>query len=215
MRMSRPALCSSDGGGYGPPARWEAVLLRAADYRASPAEEEREPGLGVCLAVRDMGDEELSESREEAAESEDMERHLEEKLKVTPKQKVSSGGPGQLPLKTAAVVIQNESVPATAQPQIRILKRPSSNGSLGSPPGAARPVPQIKSLAQREAEYAEARRRILGSASPDKSPQDRPATESKPVRVSSQQPSVDSRTNSHSLRQTTGPEGTQGLRHRK
>ncbi|XP_018597366.1 SUZ RNA-binding domain-containing isoform X1 [Scleropages formosus] len=163
-----------------------------------------------------MGDEELSESREEAAESEDMERCLEEKLRITQKQKVSSGGPGRSPLKTAAVMIRDESVPAAAPPQIRILKRPSSNGSLGSPAGPMRPIPQVKSLAQREAEYAEARRRILGSPSPEKSPQDRPAADSsRPMRVSPQQPPADSRANSHLLRQPIGPEGTQGVRHRR
>ncbi|XP_018597368.1 SUZ RNA-binding domain-containing isoform X3 [Scleropages formosus] len=145
-----------------------------------------------------------------------MERCLEEKLRITQKQKVSSGGPGRSPLKTAAVMIRDESVPAAAPPQIRILKRPSSNGSLGSPAGPMRPIPQVKSLAQREAEYAEARRRILGSPSPEKSPQDRPAADSsRPMRVSPQQPPADSRANSHLLRQPIGPEGTQGVRHRR
>lgn len=87
--------------------------------------------------------------------------------------RMSSGNSGRSPLRTA-IVIQDDSLPAAPPPQIRILKRPSSNGSLGSSMAPARPLPQVKSLAQREAEYAEARRRILGSASPDDSPQDRP-----------------------------------------
>lgn len=72
------------------------------------------------------------------------------------------------------IVIQDDSLPAAPPPQIRILKRPSSNGSLGSAATSTRPVPQVKSLAQREAEYAEARRRILGSATPEDGPQERP-----------------------------------------
>ncbi|KAG9332742.1 hypothetical protein JZ751_014841 [Albula glossodonta] len=93
-----------------------------------------------------------------------MERRLEEKLRISQKEKT-------------AIVIQDDSLPAAPPPQIRILKRPSSNGSIGSPVAPARPLPQVKSLAQREAEYAEARRRILGSATPDDTPQDRPNTD--------------------------------------
>lgn len=90
--------------------------------------------------------------------------------------RVSSNNTTQSPLKTG-VVIQDDSPHAAPPPQIRILKRPSSNGSLGSPQGQNRPVPQVKSLAQREAEYAEARKRILGSASPEESPQEKPNTD--------------------------------------
>lgn len=75
-------------------------------------------------------------------------------------------------------MIQEASLPATPPPpQIRILKRPSANGSQSSPLNQGRPVPQVKSLAQREAEYAEARKRILGSASPEESPQEKPNAE--------------------------------------
>lgn len=71
------------------------------------------------------------------------------------------------------MVIQDESLPAAPPPQIRILKRPASNGSLGSSLSQNRPTPQVKSLAQREAEYAEARKRILGSACPEETSQDK------------------------------------------
>lgn len=80
------------------------------------------------------------------------------------------------PLKST-MVIQDDSLPAAPPPQIRILKRPTSNGSLGSPLNQNRPTPQVKSLAQREAEYAEARKRILGSACPEEMPQDKPNTD--------------------------------------
>lgn len=88
----------------------------------------------------------------------------------------SSNNSTRSPLKTT-MVIQDDSLPAAPPPQIRILKRPASNGSLGSPLNQNRPTPQVKSLAQREAEYAEARKRILGSACPDETPQDKPNTD--------------------------------------
>lgn len=75
------------------------------------------------------------------------------------------------------MVIQDSSIPSAPPPQIRILKRPASNGSLASSMNQNRPVPQVKSLAQREAEYAEARKRILGSASPEDEAQDKPAND--------------------------------------
>ena len=73
------------------------------------------------------------------------------------------------------MVIQDDSQPAAPPPQIRILKRPSSNGSLGNAAALARPAVPVKTLAQREAEYAEARRRILGSASSEESTSDKPS----------------------------------------
>lgn len=88
----------------------------------------------------------------------------------------SSNNSTRSPLKTT-MVIQDDSLPAPTPPQIRILKRPASNGSLGSPLNQNRPTPQVKSLAQREAEYAEARKRILGSACPEETPQDKPNTD--------------------------------------
>lgn len=71
------------------------------------------------------------------------------------------------------VVIQDESLPAAPPPQIRILKRPPSNGILNAQGASTRPAQQPKSLKQREAEYAEARRRILGSASAEEAERER------------------------------------------
>ncbi|XP_029911900.1 SUZ RNA-binding domain-containing isoform X2 [Myripristis murdjan] len=139
-----------------------------------------------------------------------MERRLEEKLRISQKEKVSSNSSSRSPLKTA-IVIQDNSLPAAPPPQIRILKRPSSNGSLGSPLSQNRPTPQVKSLAQREAEYAEARKRILGSASPEESSQDKPNTD-RPGRINSTLPSEETRSNNHAVRQPSGPDGTQGFR---
>lgn len=71
------------------------------------------------------------------------------------------------------MVIQDESLPAAPPTQIRILKRPPSNGILSTQGASTRPAQQPKSLKQREAEYAEARRRILGSASAEEPERDR------------------------------------------
>ncbi|XP_026870311.1 SUZ domain-containing protein 1 isoform X1 [Electrophorus electricus] len=158
-----------------------------------------------------MEDEEVVESWEEAADSGEMERGLEEKLRISQKERLSSGGSGRSPTK-AAIVIQEDSLPAAPPPQIRILKRPTSNGSLGSSETQNRPSPRVKSLAQREAEYAEARRRILGSA--DDTPQERPNSD-RSLRVSSHTPSEDTRSNNHVVRQPAGPDGTQGFRQRR
>ncbi|XP_013865817.1 SUZ RNA-binding domain-containing [Austrofundulus limnaeus] len=154
-------------------------------------------------------DEEVAESWEEAADSGEMEKRLEEKLRISRKEKESSNS-SRSPLK-ATMVIQDNSLPAAPPPQIRILKRPTSNGSLGSPMNQNRPSPQVKSLAQREAEYAEARKRILGSACPEEAPQDKPNTD-RPARNNSTLPSEDSRSNNHTIRQPAGPDGTQGFR---
>ncbi|XP_062871024.1 SUZ domain-containing protein 1 isoform X2 [Trichomycterus rosablanca] len=149
-----------------------------------------------------MEDEEVAESWEEAADSGEMERRLEEKLQISQKKRLSSGSSGRLPLKTA-IVIQDDSLPAAPPPQIRILKRPTSNGSLGPSKAQNRPSPQVKSLAQREAEYAEARKRILGSA--DDTPQERPTSDRSP-RAGSHTPSEDMRSNDHVVRQPAGPD---------
>ncbi|KAL3058627.1 hypothetical protein OYC64_010726 [Pagothenia borchgrevinki] len=119
-----------------------------------------------------MEDEEVAESWEEAADSGEIDRRLEAKLKINQEAKKS------------------------------IL------GSRGSP---VRTAIQMKSLAQREAEYAEARRRILGSASSGDVPQDNPSQD-RPSRMSVQQPSEPICPNTHVIRQPTGPDGTSGFR---
>ncbi|XP_075882632.1 SUZ RNA-binding domain-containing-like [Nelusetta ayraudi] len=153
-------------------------------------------------------DEEVAESWEEAADSGEMEKRLEEKLRISQRERVSSNNSLQSPTRTT-MVIQDESLPAAPPPQIRILKRPVSNGSLGSPLGQNRPTPQIKSLAQREAEYAEARKRILGSACPEESPPDKPSNDRSGRNNSSSPSSEDSRSNNHAVRQ---PDSTHGFR---
>ncbi|XP_069009225.1 SUZ RNA-binding domain-containing-like [Embiotoca jacksoni] len=157
-----------------------------------------------------MEDEEVAESWEEAADSGEIERRLEAKLKINQEAKKSSVKSGGSPVRTA-IVIQDESLPAAPPPQIRILKRPSNNGTTGNAASSSRPSQQMKSLAQREAEYAEARRRILGSASSEETPQDSPGQD-RTTRLSVQPPLEADRPNNQVVRQPTGPDGTSGFR---
>ncbi|XP_060930170.1 SUZ domain-containing protein 1 isoform X1 [Limanda limanda] len=152
-------------------------------------------------------DEEVAESWEQAADSGEMEKRLEEKLRISQAESESSYNS---PLKTT-MMIQDDSQPAVPPPQIRILKRPTNNGALGSPSNQNRPTPQVKSLAQREAEYAEARKRILGSACPEETPQDKPNTD-RPGRNNSTMPLEDTRSTNHTVRQPAGPDGSHGFR---
>ncbi|XP_075696684.1 SUZ RNA-binding domain-containing isoform X2 [Rhinoderma darwinii] len=147
-----------------------------------------------------MEEDEVAESWEEAADSGEIDRRLEKKLQITQRESKSKS-----PLKTP-VVIQDDSLPAGPPPQIRILKRPTSNGLSSNPHASSRPTVPVKSLAQREAEYAEARKRILGSASPEEEPEkaiDRPA------RINQ---SEDTRPSNHVIRQPLGPDGSQGFK---
>ncbi|XP_014862190.1 PREDICTED: SUZ domain-containing protein 1 [Poecilia mexicana] len=159
-----------------------------------------------------MEDEEVAESWEEAADSGEIERRLEAKLKINQEAKKTSLKSASSPVRTA-IVVQDDSLPAAPPPQIRILKRPSNNGTGGNSASSSRPSQQMKSLAQREAEYAEARRRILGSASSEESPQDNPSQDrASRMNVQQQQPLEIVRPNNHVIRQPSGPDGTSGFR---
>uniref|UniRef100_A0AAF6ZDD7 SUZ RNA-binding domain-containing n=1 Tax=Bos taurus TaxID=9913 RepID=A0AAF6ZDD7_BOVIN len=135
----------------------------------------------------------------------EIDRRLEKKLKITQKESRKSKSPPKVP-----IVIQDDSLPAGPPPQIRILKRPTSNGVVSGPNSASRPALPVKSLAQREAEYAEARKRILGSASPEEE-QEKPILD-RPTRIS--QPE-DSRQPNNVIRQPLGPDGSQGFKQRR
>ncbi|KAM3824405.1 SUZ RNA-binding domain-containing isoform 1-T1 [Vipera latastei] len=153
-----------------------------------------------------MEDEEVAESWEEAADSGEIDRRLEKKLKISQKESSrKSKSPPKVP-----IVIQDDSLPSGPPPQIRILKRPTSNGVLTNPNSSSRPAFPVKSLAQREAEYAEARKRILGSASPEEE-QEKPILD-RPTRIS--QPE-ESRQPSNVIRQPLGPDGSQGFKQRR
>ncbi|MBZ3878223.1 SUZ domain-containing protein 1 [Sciurus carolinensis] len=143
-------------------------------------------------------------SREAWALKQEIDRRLEKKLKITQKERKSKSPP------KVPIVIQDDSLPTGPPPQIRILKRPTSNGVVSSPNSTSRPALPVKSLAQREAEYAEARKRILGSASPEEE-QEKPILD-RPTRIS--QPE-DSRQPNNVIRQPLGPDGSQGFKQRR
>ncbi|XP_054078437.1 SUZ domain-containing protein 1 isoform X2 [Rissa tridactyla] len=165
-----------------------------------------------------------------AGEHAEIDRRLEKKLKITQKERAGSSrldvatamgkpfkkktlkgrnGKSKSPPKVP-IVIQDDSLPAGPPPQIRILKRPTTNGVLSNPNSASRPAFPVKSLAQREAEYAEARKRILGSASPEEE-QEKPILD-RPPRLS--QPE-DTRQPNNVIRQPLGPDGSQGFKQRR
>uniref|UniRef100_A0A4W3JW11 NECAP endocytosis associated 2 n=1 Tax=Callorhinchus milii TaxID=7868 RepID=A0A4W3JW11_CALMI len=126
---------------------------------------------------------------------EEIDRRLEAKLKIQQKEKKSKLGP------KVPIVIQDDSHPTPCAPQIRILKRPTSNGVISTPHSANRPPPHVKSLAQREAEYAEARKRILGSASPEE--EEDKSTAERPARITQLE---ESKQQSGIIRQPLGPD---------
>ncbi|XP_057355759.1 SUZ domain-containing protein 1 [Manis pentadactyla] len=160
-----------------------------------------------------MEDEEVAESWEEAADSGEIDRRLEKKLKITQKERKSKSPP------KVPIVIQDDSLPTGPPPQIRILKRPTSNGVVSSPNSTSKPALPVKSLAQREAEYAEARKRILGSASPEEEQEkpilDRPSSDFLPFRPTRISQPEDSRQPNNVIRQPLGPDGSQGFKQRR
>jgi len=96
-------------------------------------------------------------------------------------------------------------------PQIKILKRPTQNGAGGpgsDSTGAAKPRQQVKTLQQKEAEYAEARLRILGRAAPSPT-QDQPADVSLSKRVENLRVADDAACGA--VRSPRGPDGTRGF----
>ncbi|XP_018429549.1 PREDICTED: SUZ domain-containing protein 1 [Nanorana parkeri] len=151
-----------------------------------------------------MEEDEVAENWEEAADSGEIERRLEKKLKITQREN-KSRSPPKIP-----VVIQDDSLPAGPPPQIRILKRPTSNGLANNSNCSSRPTVPVKSLAQREAEYAEARKRILGSASPEEEAE-KPVVD-RPARINQLE---ENRQPNNVIRQPLGPDGSQGFKQRR
>ncbi|XP_069467215.1 SUZ RNA-binding domain-containing isoform X2 [Ambystoma mexicanum] len=125
------------------------------------------------------------------------------------KKRLTAGKSKSPPSKTP-IVIQDDSLHAAPPPQIRILKRPTSNGLANNSNSGNKPAFPVKSLAQREAEYAEARKRILGSASPEEE-QEKPVVD-RPARISQTE---ESRPPNNVIRQPLGPDGSQGFKQRR
>ncbi|XP_076756427.1 SUZ RNA-binding domain-containing isoform X1 [Xylocopa sonorina] len=100
------------------------------------------------------------------------------------------------------------------KPTVKILKRPTrdSQGSGDGPlVNGDKPKQPIKSLKQREQEYAEARKRILGE---EKSPEEKLLQEISRIQPKSITPSC-SGLPSNVLRMPIGPDGTRGFNVRR
>uniref|UniRef100_A0A8C4R4F9 SUZ RNA-binding domain-containing n=1 Tax=Eptatretus burgeri TaxID=7764 RepID=A0A8C4R4F9_EPTBU len=150
------------------------------------------------------GQEIVCDDWEEAADTGELERRLDAKLKLQENTK-GRADPPQFP-----VLLHEEENQRTAYvPQIRILKRPVSNGAAGLRPTPPPPTP-TKSLAQREAEYAAARQRILGSARPEDD--EVPSNEDRP---SCPIVSEDKKLTTSVVRCPRGPDGTAGFQLRQ
>lgn len=100
------------------------------------------------------------------------------------------------------------------RPTVKILKRPTrdSQGSGDGPlVNGDKPKQPIKSLKQREQEYAEARKRILGE---EKSPEEKILQEINRIQPKSINPS-NSGVPINVLRMPIGPDGTRGFNVRR
>ncbi|XP_043258419.1 SUZ domain-containing protein 1 isoform X2 [Colletes gigas] len=100
------------------------------------------------------------------------------------------------------------------KPTVKILKRPTrdSQGSGDGPlVNGDKPKQPIKTLRQREQEYAEARKRILGE---EKSPEEKLEQEISRIQPKSITPSG-SGLPSNVLRMPIGPDGTRGFNVRR
>ncbi|XP_011866633.1 PREDICTED: SUZ domain-containing protein 1 [Vollenhovia emeryi] len=99
------------------------------------------------------------------------------------------------------------------KPMVKILKRPTgdSRGSGDGPLNDDKPKQPIKSLKQREQEYAEARKRILGE---EKSPEEKTAQEINRIQAKSGAPNGNN-VPSNVVRMPAGPDGTRGFNVRR
>ncbi|XP_046744742.1 SUZ domain-containing protein 1-like isoform X1 [Diprion similis] len=101
------------------------------------------------------------------------------------------------------------------KPTVKILKRPArhSQGSGDGPllNGDGKPKQPIKSLKQREQEYAEARKRILGE---EKSPEEKLVCEVNRIQPKPPSP-PGSNLPANVLRMPIGPDGTRGFHVRR
>lgn len=97
---------------------------------------------------------------EKRLEKEKVRREQEEDMSVSQNGLALNGGEDFKPR-----ILQRQQPKGQQQNQIKILKRPdslTSSNSTGNLQNSSKP--QMKTLEQREKEYAEARKRILGSA---------------------------------------------------
>ncbi len=105
-----------------------------------------------------------------------LEERLEKDLKTRQKMTAEEDGPAAGGQSQGPIVLQEDSSRTSYQPQLKILKRPTGSDADAGDAGKSTKqdsVAKTKSLAEREAEYAAARMRIMGSATssyPDEGP---------------------------------------------
>ncbi|XP_074626482.1 SUZ RNA-binding domain-containing-like [Acropora palmata] len=112
-------------------------------------------------------DEDIWDSWEDMADSGELERRMEERekqVRENDEKKASTSLKSQEIKNSSSVMMQEDSTRTQYKPQLRILKRPDSGGSnQSSTQDNTKSKPVHKTLAEREAQYAEARARILGT----------------------------------------------------
>lgn len=112
-------------------------------------------------------DEDIWDSWEDMADSGELERRMEERekqVRENDEKKASTSLKSQEIKNSSSVMMQEDSTRTQYKPQLRILKRPDSGGSnQSSTQDNTKSKPVHKTLAEREAQYAEARARILGA----------------------------------------------------
>ncbi|XP_011422610.1 SUZ RNA-binding domain-containing isoform X1 [Magallana gigas] len=144
---------------------------------------------------------EVLDSWEEFEDNGDLDKKLEE-MKLKDSKKTAS----------EAVVVEDGNR-TQYTPQVRILKRKSDAHSTAAHGTRANNKP-TKTLEQREAEYAEARKRILGSTSSTEVKEETIITNNRPPRLMQLDEARQNLNNNCSvaiLRQPRGPDGTDGF----
>ncbi|GLV45991.1 uncharacterized protein CBL_13444 [Carabus blaptoides fortunei] len=155
---------------------------------------------------------EVFDSWEDMDKTEVLERKLKE---ILPRNNVKSVETNSCTRSSVNVILYGEdalrSQYVAPEPTVRILKRPSKNEQVTN--GDAKPKQPIKTLKQREQEYAEARLRILGEAHSSEK-EERISIQNKhlsgnPLRVSGND------SNNVVIRSPRGPDGTKGFTMRR
>nr|XP_022342135.1 SUZ domain-containing protein 1-like [Crassostrea virginica]XP_022342136.1 SUZ domain-containing protein 1-like [Crassostrea virginica] len=144
---------------------------------------------------------EVLDSWEEFEDTKDLDKKLQE-MKLKDTKKISSD----------AVVVEDGNR-TQYTPQVRILKR-KSDAQSATAQGTRSSNKPTKTLEQREAEYAEARRRILGSTSSTEVKEEEIITNNRPPRLMQMDEARQNLNNNCSvaiLRQPRGPDGTDGF----
>ncbi|KAL3862342.1 hypothetical protein ACJMK2_008317 [Sinanodonta woodiana] len=152
------------------------------------------------------------DSWEELENNDVLDKKLES-LKISTPQIQTVGSDG------GQTILQEEGCRTQYQPQVRILKREDNSKPQHTIRGKANSKP-VKSLEQREAEYAEARKRILGEdyvADPtpvNDSNTSAFSSEDRPIRLVQQVEEL-KKTNTNSaiqiVREPKGPDGSKGF----